>query len=104
MATNIENQNTDQSLFENGATWLRADFHLHTIKDKEFKFDGNPNDFFNQYIDRLIAEKINVGIITNHNKFDKEEYSNLRKHRKKIFGFFLVLNFPLMMVQTAFIA
>jgi chromosome segregation protein len=83
MATNIENQNTDQSLFENGATWLRADFHLHTIKDKEFKFDGNPNDFFNQYIDRLIAEKINVGIITNHNKFDKEEYSNLRKKAQK---------------------
>lgn len=83
MATNIENQNTDQSLFENGATWLRADFHLHTIKDKEFKFDGNPSDFFNQYIDRLIAEKINVGIITNHNKFDKEEYSNLRKKAQK---------------------
>lgn len=83
MATNIENQNTDQSLFENGATWIRADFHLHTIKDKEFKFDGNPNDFFNQYIDRLIAEKINVGIITNHNKFDKEEYSNLRKKAQK---------------------
>ncbi len=83
MATNIENQNTDQSLFENGATWLRADFHLHTIKDKEFKFDGNPNDFFNQYIDRLIGEKINIGIITNHNKFDKEEYSNLRKKAQK---------------------
>jgi chromosome segregation protein len=83
MATNIENHNTDLSLFENGATWLRADFHLHTIKDKEFKFDGNPNDFFNQYIDRLIAEKINVGIITNHNKFDKEEYSNLRKKAQK---------------------
>ncbi|MBI3233469.1 MAG: hypothetical protein HYZ42_05420, partial [Bacteroidetes bacterium] len=83
MATNTENQNTDQSLFENGATWLRADFHLHTIKDKEFKFDGNPNDFFNQYIDKLIAEKINVGIITNHNKFDKEEYSNLRKKAQK---------------------
>ena len=83
MATNIENQNTDQSLFENGATWLHADFHLHTKKDKEFKFDGNPNDFFNQYIDRLIAEKINVGIITNHNKFDKEEYSNLRRQAQK---------------------
>ncbi len=83
MATNTENLNTDQSLFENGATWLRADFHLHTIKDKEFKFDGNHNDFFNQYIDRLIAEKINAGIITNHNKFDKEEYSNLRKKALK---------------------
>jgi hypothetical protein len=24
------------SVFENGATWLRTDFHLHTRSDKEF--------------------------------------------------------------------
>lgn len=68
-----------QSVFENGATWLRADFHLHTIKDKEFKFEGNPNDFFTQYIQRLKDENVKIGLITNHNKFDKEEYINLRK-------------------------
>lgn len=67
------------NLFENGAIWLRADFHLHTIKDKEFKFDGIPTDFFNQYVQRLKEEEINICVITNHNKFDKDEYANLRK-------------------------
>ncbi|MCX8480329.1 MAG: hypothetical protein ORN58_00255, partial [Sediminibacterium sp.] len=83
MENSNENVEINQSLFENGATWLRADFHLHTIKDKEFKFEGNQNDFFNQYIERLKTEKINIGIITNHNKFDKDEYSNLRKKAQK---------------------
>lgn len=83
MADNIQNFNLQNLLFENGATWLRADFHLHTIKDKEFKFDGNPNDFFNQYVERLQVEKINIGVITNHNKFDKEEYLNLKRKAQK---------------------
>lgn len=71
------------SVFENGATWLRADFHLHTIKDKEFVPLDNPNDFFNQCIRRLKEEEINIGVITNHNKFDKDEYVNLRKKAGK---------------------
>lgn len=83
MATDIENQNTKIPLFENGATWLRTDCHLHTLKDKEFSFDKNSNDFFNHYIERLKIEKINIGIITNHNKFDKDEYCNLRKKAAK---------------------
>lgn len=49
-------ENETKNIFENGATWLRADFHLHTIKDKEFEQIENPNDFFNQYIERLKAE------------------------------------------------
>src|ERR1051326_9337971 len=71
------------NIFENGATWVRADFHLHTIKDKEFKFTDNPNEFFNQYIEKLKTENIRIGIITNHNKFDKDEYNNLRKKALK---------------------
>ncbi len=73
----------ETNIFENGATWLRADFHLHTIKDKEFQPIENSNEFFNQYIERLKAEKINIGIITNHNKFDKDEYNNLHKKALK---------------------
>ncbi len=83
MTANIETQNSYSSLFENGATWLRADFHLHTIKEKEFEPISNPNEFFNQYIQRLQVEKINIGVITNHNKFDKDEYLNLRKNATK---------------------
>lgn len=83
MTTNIENNISENSLFENGAIWLRTDFHLHTMKDKEFSFTGHPNDFFNQYIQRLQEEQINIGVVTNHNKFDKDEYSNLRKKAAK---------------------
>ena len=68
-----------KNIFENGATWLRTDFHLHTIKDNEFQPIANPNDFFNRFIERLKAEEINIGVVTNHNKFDKDEYVNLRK-------------------------
>lgn len=77
------NEEITNNLFENGATWLRADFHLHTIKDKEFTFNSIPTDFFNQFIQKLKDEQVNIGVITNHNKFDKEEYSNLRKKAMK---------------------
>ncbi len=30
-------------LFKNGSRWLRTDFHLHTKKDKEFKYTGEEN-------------------------------------------------------------
>jgi hypothetical protein len=75
----MNQEQTKPSIFENGATWLRADFHLHTIKDTEFKPLDNPNEFFNQCLQRLKDEHIRVGVITNHNKFDKDEYVNLRK-------------------------
>lgn len=71
------------NIFENGATWLRADFHLHTHKDKEFSALENPNDFFNQCIARLKEEEINIAVITNHNKFDRDEYINFRKKALK---------------------
>ena len=32
-------------MFESGLEFLRADFHLHTQKDKEFSYSGEPNDF-----------------------------------------------------------
>jgi len=72
-----------ENIFQNGSEWLRADFHLHTIKDKEFQPIEKSNDFFNQYIERLKAEQINIGVITNHNKFDKDEFVNLRKKALK---------------------
>ncbi|MBP6662276.1 MAG: hypothetical protein KA172_04240 [Paludibacter sp.] len=80
----MEQNAVRNEIFTNGATWLRADFHLHTIKDNEFnKIIENPNDFFNQYIQRLKEEEINIGLITNHNKFDKEEFANLYKKALK---------------------
>jgi len=67
------------NVFENGATWLRADFHMHTKADKEFSYTGNENDFNRLFIEKLIEQKINIGVITNHNKFDKSEFLALRK-------------------------
>lgn len=70
-------------VFENGATWLRADFHMHTKADKEFSYTGHENDFGRLFIEKLKDQKINIGVITNHNKFDKSEFSALRKKALK---------------------
>lgn len=74
-------------MFEAGLEFLRADFHLHTRKDKEFSYKGEPNDFVKSYIAALKQENISVGVITNHNKFDKDEYKALKKAagKEKIF-------------------
>lgn len=72
-------ENETKDIFENGATWLRGDFHLHTKADKEFSYSGNENDFCRLYIEKLKEQNINIGVITNHNKFDKAEFIALRK-------------------------
>lgn len=72
-------ENETKNIFVNGATWLRADFHLHTKADKEFSYTGNEYEFCQLYVDKLIEQNINIGIITNHNKFDKNEFVVLRK-------------------------
>lgn len=78
--------------FDRGAEWVRADFHLHTIKDpgasrKAFRneysgeVDGYPkvNRFPKEWIGRLKEEEIRVAVVTNHNHFDRDEYRTLRK-------------------------
>jgi len=72
-----------ECLFEHGSRWVRADFHLHTRRDKEFKDDGDEQDFVARYIAALRRAEIHVGVITNHNKFDREEFKALRKAAKK---------------------
>ena len=66
-------------MFENGSEILRFDCHLHTVSDKEFKYDGEPDKFISSYVDKLKSEGIGVGVITNHNKFDYEQYKALKK-------------------------
>ncbi len=70
-------------MFSNGSRWLRFDCHLHTKADKEFKYLGEENSFVSEYIQKLKDENINIGIITNHNKFDLQEYKSLQKKVKK---------------------
>ncbi len=70
-------------IFENGATWLRADFHLHTKADNEFNYNNDPNYFASKYIEQLKNENIGIGVITNHNKFDLNEFKELRKNAER---------------------
>ncbi|MFT4204799.1 MAG: hypothetical protein QM610_12910 [Chitinophagaceae bacterium] len=89
-------ENESKNIFENGAIWLRADFHLHTKADREFAYTGNANDFCRLYIEQLKLQNINVGIVTNHNKFDKNEFVALRKKAlKEGIGLFAGVEFSL---------
>ena len=88
--------NETNNIFKNGATWLRADFHLHTKADKEFLYTGNENDFCRFYVEKLKEQNINVGVITNHNKFVKNEFVALRKKAiKQSIGLFAGVEFSL---------
>ncbi len=72
------------AIFQNGSTWLKADFHLHTKADKEWdKTEREDPLFVQKYIEQLKETNTSIGVITNHNKFDLDEYKNLRKKAKK---------------------
>jgi len=79
----MSTEQKEYEVFRSGATWLRADFHLHTKADKEFRYDGEENSFVNDYVAGLKAKDIRVGVITNHNKFDTSEFKALRKKARK---------------------
>ncbi|NLB25387.1 MAG: histidinol-phosphatase [Bacteroidales bacterium] len=73
----------NKNIFQNGSVWLKADFHLHTKADSEFKFVGESNEFIKKYIEQLKSSNTFIGVITNHNKFDKDEFVALKKAAKK---------------------
>jgi predicted metal-dependent phosphoesterase TrpH len=79
--------------FPRGAEWVRADFHLHTLKDpgasrKPFREEyrgedesghSKANGFPKDWIGRLKKEQVRVAVVTNHNHFDRDEYKTLRQ-------------------------
>lgn len=69
--------------FEHGSRWVRADFHLHTCKDKQFSYTGEDDRFVTDYVAALELAKIEIGVITNHNKFDLDEFKALRRKANK---------------------
>lgn len=69
--------------FINGSQWLRFDCHLHTKSDKEFKYNGDENEYINSYVNKLKTGSIDVGVITNHNKFNLDEYKAIRTRAKQ---------------------
>ncbi|RLC06869.1 MAG: histidinol-phosphatase, partial [Deltaproteobacteria bacterium] len=76
-------------IFSHGSQWVRSDFHLHTNADKEFSYAGDGDKYLASYADALEAAGISLGAITNHNKFEYNEFKNLRKKAKKK-GIFLL--------------
>lgn len=74
---------SDLSIFLHGSTWVRTDLHLHTRADKEFKYADDSSFYNSSYVDALEKAAIRLGVITNHNKFDFEEYKALRATAKK---------------------
>jgi predicted ATPase len=71
------------SVFSHGSTWVRADFHMHTKADSEFTYSSEPNAFIASYVNAMVKAQIRVGVITNHNKFDRDEFKLLRKQARK---------------------
>jgi len=76
----------EPSSFPHGAEWIRADFHLHTIKEpgasrKEYRreFSGREEEFPKAWIAKLKSEGVRVAVVTNHNYFDRDEYKALRR-------------------------
>ena len=76
-------ENNSPEVFQHGSVWVRTDFHLHTRKDKEFKYSGEEARFAISYIEGLKQACIRVGVIANHNKFDLEEFKILQKQARK---------------------
>jgi predicted ATPase len=79
----VSDINSRTELFKYGATWARADFHLHTKADKEFEYTEEENSFVTDYVNGLKAGGIQLGVITNHNKFVTDEFKALRKRARK---------------------
>lgn len=73
----------DEKQFPRGAEWVRVDFHLHTRADREFKYAGDENYYQSAYVEALEKAGIRLGVITNHNKFDIEEFKSLRATARK---------------------
>jgi chromosome segregation protein len=74
-------------IYSHGSCWIRADFHLHTNADKEFNYKDDINYYYSGYVKGLEDAGITLGVITNHNKFDYEEFKALQKtaRNKEIF-------------------
>ncbi len=72
-------------ILEKGAEFVRVDLHTHTKSDKEFKLENwkDDEDFAIQYVEQLERQKIRVAAITNHNKFEREEYLKIKKEASK---------------------
>ncbi len=70
-------------VFKHGSKWIRADFHLHTRFDRTFEYTGDDDYYLSNYVNALKEAGIGVGVITNHNQFEYEEFIALQKTARK---------------------
>jgi len=75
--------NKSSNRFAHGTQWVRADFHLHTNSDREFKLDSDGSKYYKDYIKALNVSNISLGVITNHNKFAFMEFKSLKREAMK---------------------
>ena len=71
-------------MFETGLQYVRADFHLHTCKDKEFIYSGEQNSFINDYVSALKEASVYKGY--------KQDKIEMRGDRAEMSDFPLYLN------------
>ena len=70
----------DNTVFSDGSKYMKADLHLHTKSDKEFKCAIlDDTNFAEKYVNELKEKGIKIGAITNHNKFEYDEFQLLNK-------------------------
>ena len=53
------------------------------FRSSEFRYSGDENFYNSAYVDALEKADIRLGVITNHNKFDFDEFKSLRSTAKK---------------------
>jgi len=70
-------------LFDNGAAWVKADFHLHTRADHEFAYEDQDRLYLTSYVQALAAAGLHVGVVSNHNKFAFQEFMQARSMARK---------------------
>lgn len=74
----------NNDIFKNGTVWLKADFHMHTRSDHEYdRKYKNDDQFIQKYISRMETTDTRIGVITNHNKFNKDEFLLLKRAAQK---------------------
>lgn len=84
-----EVKNPVPDIFRHGATWVRADFHIHTIAEahtsrKKFRQEwlGKEDRFVGAFLDQLEKEEIRIACITNHDSLEYSEYKAIAKEAR----------------------
>ena len=77
-------------LFNNGANWVKVDFHLHSPYVHSFKLPSGTNlekdldNLVNSYLEKLVEKEIRIAAITDYQQIRKDFFKKLQvKAREK---------------------